>query len=258
MAADLQSARAQLAQAEATVNQNEVNLEHAIIAAPIDGIVIARNVDVGQTVAASLSSPTLFEIAADLTKMRVKANIDEADMGRVRAGQAARFTVDAYPETTFTGTVLQVRLQPTVTQNVTTYASVIEVANPRGRLKPGMTASIRIEIARRSDALRVANSAVRFKPTAALLAALGQTAVMAPPAGTRVWTYPNGVLTPVAVRTGITDGTQTELVEAALQPGATVVTSMTVDGVKSETTRKVTSPLTGGRPMGGPGGPPPM
>ena len=173
--ADMQAARAQLVQAEAALNQNEVNVTHTVITAPIDGIVIERSVDVGQTVAASLQSPTLFQIAADLTKMRLKASIDEADMGRVRPGQAVRFTVDAYPEETFTGAVSQVRLQPTVTQNVTTYASIIDVANPEVKLKPGMTANIRIEIARRTGVLRVPNAALRFRPTEEIFAALKTT-----------------------------------------------------------------------------------
>jgi len=269
--ADLKAARAQLAQAEATLYQNEVNVGHAIITAPIDGTVIARNVDVGQTVAASLQSPTLFEIAADLTRMRVKASIDEADMGRVRAGQAATFTVDAYPTEVFRGAVIQVRLQPTVTQNVTTYSSIVNVANPDLRLKPGMTANIRIQVASRSGVLRVPNAAFRFKPTTEILTALAQpdavrpatsTRAAASPGGSRVWVYANGLLTAVAVRTGISDGTNTELVDTSLGEGARVITAVTLDGSSSSgTTRKgTTSPLTGGRsPMGGgPPGPPPM
>jgi HlyD family secretion protein len=252
-----ESARAQLAQAEASVAQNEVNLEHASITTPIDGTVIARNVDVGQTVAASLSSPTLFEIAADLTKMQLKADIDEADIGRVQAGQAVRFTVDAYPQSTFTGTVSQVRLQPTVSQNVTTYVSVIDVANPDLRLKPGMTASIHIEIVRRNDVPRVPNTALRFKPTDELLAALGQQEQAPLGRGSHLWTYANGKLTPVAVRTGISDATLTELADTPLPPGTAVVSSMSANGAKSATTRgtTTTSPLLPTRPAGGRGGP---
>ena len=125
--AQLRSAQAQLVQAEASLNQSLVNLQHTVIEAPIDGIVISRNVDVGQTVAASMQAPTLFVIAADLTKMRVAADVDESDVGRIRPGQPVRFRVDAYPNEEFSGTVVQVRLQPKVTQNVVTYATVIDV-----------------------------------------------------------------------------------------------------------------------------------
>jgi HlyD family secretion protein len=173
--AQLVSSQAQVTQAEATLNQNQVNVEHTIIAAPIDGIVIQRSVDVGQTVAASLQSPTLFIIAADLTKMQVNASIDEADVGRIRPGQTVTFRVDAYPGQQFEGSVAQIRLQPVVVQNVTTYATIINVPNPELKLKPGMTANLRVQIATRSDVLRVPNAAIRFRPTNDIFAALNQT-----------------------------------------------------------------------------------
>ena len=173
--AQLQSAQAQVTQSRASLNQAQVNLQHTVIAAPIDGIVISRNVDVGQTVAASMQAPTLFVIAADLTKMKVNANIDEADVGRIRPGQHVVFRVDAYPADDFGGTVSQIRLQPTTVQNVVTYATVIDVPNPDLRLKPGMTANVSIQIARRTDVLRVPNMALRFRPTEDMFAALGQT-----------------------------------------------------------------------------------
>lgn len=166
--------RAAVRQAEASVNQAQVNLDHTVITAPIDGIVIQRNVDVGQTVAASMQAPTLFVIAADLREMQVNANVDEADVGRIRPGQRVTFRVDAYPTDTFTGTVTQVRLQPVVVQNVTTYGTVIAVPNPELKLKPGMTANVRIEIARRTNVLRVPNAALRFRPTEEMFAAFGQ------------------------------------------------------------------------------------
>jgi HlyD family secretion protein len=172
--AQLKSAQASLTQAKAALNNQQVNLEHTVITAPIDGIVISRNVDVGQTVAASMQAPTLFVIAADLTKMQVNANIDEADVGRMRPGQNVRFRVDAYPTETFEGTVSQIRLQPVVVQNVTTYGTVIDVPNTQLKLKPGMTANVKIEIAKRSDALRIPNAALRFRPTTDLFAALNQ------------------------------------------------------------------------------------
>ena len=172
--AQIKSAEAQVTQAEASLNQNEVNLQHTIITAPIDGIVISRAVDVGQTVAASMSAPELFVLAADLTKMRVIANIDEADVGRIRPGQPATFTVDAYAAEEFEGTVSQIRLEPVVLQNVVTYATVIDVPNPDLELKPGMTATVTLEIARRDDVVRIPNAALRFRPTPQMFAALNQ------------------------------------------------------------------------------------
>jgi HlyD family secretion protein len=166
--------QAAVSQSQASVNQNQVNLDHTIITAPIDGIVTQRSVDVGQTVAASMQAPTLFIIAADLTKMQVNANIDEADVGRIRPGQHVTFHVDAYPTDNFEGTVSQIRLQPVVVSNVTTYGTVIDVPNPQLKLKPGMTANVKVEIAKRTDALRVPNAALRFRPTAELFAALNQ------------------------------------------------------------------------------------
>ena len=170
--AQLRSSMASLTQAEASLNQAKVNLEHTIITAPIDGIVISRNVDVGQTVAASMSAPVLYLIAADLTKMQVIASIDEADVGRIRPQQVVRFTVDAYPTEEFIGAVSQVRLQPTVVQNVVTYATVIDVPNPQLKLKPGMTATVNIEIARADNVLRAPAAALRFRPTADMFTAL--------------------------------------------------------------------------------------
>jgi HlyD family secretion protein len=170
--AQLKSAQAAMTQAQANLNQAEVNLQHTIIRSPIDGIVISRNVDVGQTVAASLNAPTLFLLAADLTKMQVRANVDEADVGRIRPGQRVRFRVDAYPTEEFEGRVSQVRLQPTVVQNVVTYTTVIDVPNPQLKLKPGMTANVNIEIARAENVLRVPNAALRFRPTAEMFTAL--------------------------------------------------------------------------------------
>ncbi|MGH9315051.1 MAG: efflux RND transporter periplasmic adaptor subunit [Vicinamibacterales bacterium] len=172
--AQLRSAQAGLTQARANLNQTQVNLQHTVIHAPIDGIVISRNVDVGQTVAASMQAPTLYLLAADLTKMKVNANIDEADVGRIRPGQTVHFRVDAYPTDDFLGTVSQIRLQPVVVQNVVTYATVIDVPNPELKLKPGMTANVTIEIARRSNVVRVPTMALRFRPMTDTFAALGQ------------------------------------------------------------------------------------
>jgi HlyD family secretion protein len=172
--ATVNQSQAAVSQSQASVNQNQVNLDHTVIEAPIDGIVIQRSVDVGQTVAASMQAPTLFIIAADLTKMQVNANIDEADVGRIRPGQHVTFKVDAYPTDTFEGTVSQIRLQPVVVQNVTTYGTVIDVPNAQLKLKPGMTANVKVEIAKKSDTLRVPNAALRFKPSTDVFAALNQ------------------------------------------------------------------------------------
>jgi HlyD family secretion protein len=172
--AALNSARAGVTQSQASLNQAQVNLDHTIITAPVDGIITQRSVDVGQTVAASMTAPTVFIIAADLTKMQVSANIDEADVGRIRPGQRATFRVDAYPTDTFTGIVAQIRLNPIVVQNVTTYATMLNVDNSDLRLKPGMTANLRIEVSRKSNVLRVPNAAVRFRPSADVFAALNE------------------------------------------------------------------------------------
>ena len=172
--AQLKSQLAQVEQAKTSVENAKVNLDHTIITAPIDGIVISRNVDVGQTVAASMQAPTLFIIAADLTKMQVNANIDESDVGNIRPDQQVTFRVDAYPNETFMGSVGQVRLNPQTVQNVVTYSTVINVPNPQLKLKPGMTANVNIEIAHRSNVLRVPNTALRFRPTPETFTALNQ------------------------------------------------------------------------------------
>src|SRR5678815_732201 len=172
--AAVNSAKASVGQSQANFNQAQVNLDHTIITSPVDGIVTQRSVDVGQTVAASMQAPTLFIIAVDLTKLQVSANIDEADIGRIRPGQRATFRVDAYPTDTFEGTVAQVRLQPVVVQNVTTYATIINAPNADLKLRPGMTATLRVEVSQKSDVLRVPSAALRFRPTADVFAALNQ------------------------------------------------------------------------------------
>ena len=172
--AQIKSSEASLVQAVASLNNQKVNLDHTVITAPIDGIVIARSVDQGQTVAASMNAPTLFILAADLTKMQVLANIDEADVGRMRPGQVVTFRVDAFPTETFNGTVQQVRLQPAVVQNVVTYSTVIAVPNGELKLKPGMTANVNIEVARKSNVLRLPAAALRFRPTEEMFQVLNQ------------------------------------------------------------------------------------
>ncbi|MGK2856539.1 MAG: efflux RND transporter periplasmic adaptor subunit [Thermoanaerobaculia bacterium] len=157
-------AQAQVQQAAAGLSQAETNLGYTKIFSPIDGVVAARQYDVGQTVAASFQAPTLFTIAQDLTKMQIQADVDQADIGRIEQGQVARFTVDAYPEEQFQGKIAQVRLNATVNQNVVTYPVIIEVPNPDEKLRPNMTANVTIDVAEVGDVLRVPNAALRFRP----------------------------------------------------------------------------------------------
>jgi HlyD family secretion protein len=161
---NLESARAGLQQAEALLEGADVNLRYATITSPISGVVISRAVDVGQTVAASLSAPTLFTIANDLKKMQVQASVDEADIGNVKVGQKVQFRVDSYPEDKFEGAVTQVRLAPVITQNVVNYTVIISVSNPDLKLMPGMTATVSIEVDKRMDVLRAPIQAIRFTP----------------------------------------------------------------------------------------------
>jgi HlyD family secretion protein len=171
---NIQQAQANIEQANAQLTTSQTNLEHSIITSPIDGIVTQRSVDVGQTVAASMTAPQLFVIAEDLTQMQVSANIDESDVGRVTPGQDVSFRVDAFPGIDFHGTVAQIRLNPTVVNNVTTYATMISVPNNDLRLKPGMTTNLKIQVSHRSETLRVPNSAIRFRPNVDTFAALNQ------------------------------------------------------------------------------------
>ncbi len=163
--AGVQQAQAQVQQAEAALRLAEVNLAHTTITSPIDGVVVSRDVNVGQTVAASLSAPTLFTIAKDLTQMQVIANIDQADIGLVEQAKSVKFTVDAFPGKDFDGTIQQMRLNPVNVQNVVTYNVVIDVNNPDQKLKPGMTANLTITIDERNNVLKVPNAALRFTPT---------------------------------------------------------------------------------------------
>jgi HlyD family secretion protein len=168
---EMLSAEAQVAQARASVGMAKVDLDRTTIRSPISGTVLQRAVDVGQTVAASLSAPTIFTIAQDLSKMEVRAAIDEADVGKLREGLEARFTVDAYPGREFVATIFQVRSNPNVQQNVVTYDAILRVDNPDGKLRPGMTASVRIVTEKHENVLRIPNAALRFKPPADLILA---------------------------------------------------------------------------------------
>ncbi len=194
-------ARAQAQQAGASVQLASVNLENSIIRAPIDGVVVARNVDVGQTVAASFQAPTLFLIANDLREMQVLANIDEADIGQLGPDSRVTFTVDAFPAEDFKGRISQIRLAPQTLQNVVTYTAVVQVDNPELKLKPGMTANVTAIVAEKRDVVTVPNAALRFR------------------GGSNIWKIAGTQLTPVPVKLGVTDGVKTEVISGALQPG---------------------------------------
>ncbi len=234
--AQLQSAQAQVAQGEAGLRQAELNLEHTVINAPVDGVVVSRNVDVGQTVAASLQAPTLFLIAQDLTKMQVDTNVDEADVGRVRVGQAVSFTVDSFPGEAFAGEVIQVRKAPQILQNVVTYDVVVSAPNPAQKLLPGMTANVRIVTDRKDDVLKVPNAALRFRPPGVASersSAGGARGLQSTPGTARgelpgqVWVVgADGQPRTVMLRLGISDGAFTEVVEGDLRERQPVIVGL--------------------------------
>jgi HlyD family secretion protein len=226
----LSSANSQVKQAQAGLDQALVDLNHTQITAPVDGTVVARRMDVGQTVAASFQAPTIFEIAQDLTKMQVDTNVDEADVGVVKLGQPARFSVDAYPTRTFEGQVTQIRQAPINVQNVVTYDVVVAVGNPDLKLYPGMTANVKILTNREDNVLRIPNAALRFRPPSPA-GSKPITAVHA--AGRRqageqtVWILTGNKPQSVAVKLGITDGTYTAVDAGGLQEGEEVITGST-------------------------------
>src|SRR5436305_1203482 len=247
-------ARAGLAQSQAALKQAQTTLAYTKSYSPIDGQVVARQYDIGQTVAASFSAPTLFTIAKDLTKMQVQADVDQSDIGQIKVGERVHFTVDAYPDQTFRGQISQVRLNATVSQNVITYPVIIEVPNPDLQLRPSMTANVTIDVANVRDVLRVPNAALRFRPETATdgqKTAGGAGRTGAPGGGgSGNWQRGGGrrqqqaqtvyVLNPAAedkknelravqVRTGITDGRNTQVVSVVsgtLNPGDLVVTGV--------------------------------
>jgi HlyD family secretion protein len=235
----LAQARAQELQAKAAVEFAAVNLQHTVITAPIDGTVISRNVDVGQTVAASLQAPTLFVIANDLTHMQVLADIDEADVGQLGPNSEVAFTVDAYPTDTFHGSIAQIRLSPNTVNNVTTYTAVINVDNSDLKLKPGMTANINAVVARRDDVLAVPNAALRYRPANA-----GK-----PTRGPVVWRIENDKLQPVSLKLGLTDGIKTEVVSGDLHDGDRLAAAVAPGGVRPDQAKSpfLPSPRGGGR-----------
>jgi HlyD family secretion protein len=207
--------QANIAQNQSALQEAQVNLEYTNIVSPVDGIVVSRNVDVGQTVAASFQTPTLFLIAKDLTHMQVDTNVSESDIGGIKPGQQAVFTVDAFAGRQFEGVVSQVRQAPITVQNVVTYDVVISVANPQALLKPGMTASVMLETARHDGVLRVPVQALHFNPSKTAAApGKGQPAV---------WVDDGGTLRRVAVTPGISDGDNVEIAAGDLREGQAVV-----------------------------------
>jgi HlyD family secretion protein len=218
--------QAQVKQFEASLRSAQIDLAYTYIKAPVDGVVVSRNIDVGQTVAASLSAPTLFQIAQDLTKMQVDTNVSEADVGRVRVGQPATFTVDAYPGRIFTGAVTSIRKAPINVQNVITYDAVASVSNADLKLFPGMTANVKILVDQRPNVLRVLNAALRYHPaseTPAPAAAPKRAGRAAAPEQAVSVMDPNNKQQRVKLTTGQTDGTYTEVTGGDLKDGDRVI-----------------------------------
>ncbi|MBX3693627.1 MAG: efflux RND transporter periplasmic adaptor subunit [Steroidobacteraceae bacterium] len=270
-------AAANVKSAEVALERARQNLAYTEIYAPIDGIVVERNVDVGQTVAASLSAPQLFLIANDLARMQILASVAESDIGAIHKGQPVTFTVQAFPEQSFTGTVQQVRLQSTTTENVVNYTVVIEVANPGEKLLPGMTASVDFVTGEAKDVLTIPNAALRFRATEAMLAEVrkaggtqGQRASGTRPAGEArgsgdargtgerrpadlaiLWYVDgNGRLARLPVRTGLTDGQRTEISGEGLKEGMNVIIGVTQSGASAQSS----SPFQSAPMQGGPRG----
>ena len=243
----LLQARAQVTQAKAAVDVASVNLQHTIITAPIDGTVVARSVDVGQTVASSLQAPTLFMIANDLTRMQVLADIDEADVGQLKPQSRVSFTVDAYPTETFSGNVSQIRLSPQTVQNVVTYTAVIDVANAELKLKPGMTASVTATVAEQKDVLAVPNAALRFRPE-------GAEVTRSRGGSGTVYRVNGQTLEPVKLRLGLTDGMSTQVVSGDLKEGDNIaIPALTANkaGAPAAAAKSPFGGNAGGRPAGG-------
>jgi len=260
-------AAANVKSAQVALDRARQNLAYAEIYAPIDGIVVERNVDAGQTVAASFSAPQLFLIAEDLAHMQILASVAESDIGSIHEGQPVSFTVQAWPTGKFTGTVKKVRLQSTTTDNIVSYTAVIEVANPEGKLLPGMTASVDFITGEARDVLTVPNAALRFRPTEAMLASIGaqrpagaagraQSAGAAQgsegahrPANTAALWYLDaaGKLVRARVRTGLTDGQRTEVSGEGLAAGREIIVGVTQANSGAAATNPFQSQPMGGR-----------
>jgi HlyD family secretion protein len=260
--ADLDQAMANLHQAEANLkikqgalDKAKADLDHCTITSPIDGVVISRNVDVGQTVAASLQAPVIFQIANDLSKMQIDANVAEADVGVLEVGQDVDFTVDAFPTRTFHGKVVQVRNAPITVQNVVTYDTVIGVSNPDLKLKPGMTANVSIVVAHKDNVLQIKNAVLRYRPADATPGVASGGSTTRTPGSARsggrerrtsertVYVLPGGRPQPAQIKTGISDGVVTEVIEG-LKEGDRVVAAELAS--KSPAASPPPNPFSGG------------
>jgi HlyD family secretion protein len=261
--AGVKAAEGSVAQTRGALLQSKTNLRYSVIRSPVDGVIISRAVDVGQTVAASFQTPTLFTIAQDLTKMQIEVSVDEADISRIKLDQKATFTVDSYPEQSFKGKVVQIRNAPIITQNVVTYITVVNVDNSDLKLKPGMTANVSIEVAKKDDVLKLPPAALRFKPKSKT-----EESKQARPAGSipgsgpregggkpggrkgaggqQVYTLKDNKPVAVPVKTGIANNSAIELLESTLKEGDEVITEQ-IGGDTKKKASSSSSPM--GRPF---------
>jgi HlyD family secretion protein len=239
---DVAAAEGDVARARATLHQAQVNLAYTTIVSPVDGTVISRNVDVGQTVAASLQAPTLFTIAEDLRAMQVHTSVPEADVGKLKAGMKATFTVDAFPDEKWKGTVREIRNASQINQNVVTYDAVVDVENRDARLRPGMTATVSFVYAERVRATSIPNAALRYKPKKDDKKDDAVEAGPRPRDGQRsIFLLVNGSLTRRVVRLGISDGKVTEILEGEIRPGDQMVVDDKSEGTKRDGGRRLPS-----------------
>jgi len=240
--ADIKLSEAQVMQARASLEIAKTDLEHTAIVSPLNGIVISRNVDVGQTVVASFQTPTLFNVAEDLVHMQIDTNVDEADIGMVAVGQDVKFTVDAFPDDVFEGKVTEIRMSPIIFQMVVTYDTIVSVNNSSLRLKPGMTANTSILVASKEQIMRVPNAALHYTPSSVLK---GESDKKAPeskrPSGkpsTHIWLLDRGNLKQVVVKPGIADDNFTEILSDEVKEGMEVVTAETSSSPTTKTKQK--------------------
>ena len=234
--ANLAQAEAQLAAAEATLIKAKQNLGYCVISSPVNGVIIDRRVNIGQTVNSSMSAPSLFLIAKDLKKMQVWVSVNEADVGEIKVGQKAEFTVDAFPNRTFFGEVLKIRLNATMSQNVVTYIAEIGTDNSDETLLPYLTANVEFILAERDNVLAVPNSALRFTPDAAMVPE--EYLNFSRNEDERsVWVMRDGKICPVAVKTGLNDGVHSEIIAGNLKPGDEVITGVTVVKIEENNTQ---------------------
>ena len=262
---NLNKAKASYNNAMAQHKRNQINLDYALIYSPIDGVVLNKEVEEGQTVAASFNTPTLFTIANDLTQMQVEADIDEADIGHIKEGQRVEFTVDAYPETIFEGEVTQLRWEPTVTNNVVTYTIIVDAPNPDYKLMPGMTATIQVYVLEKNDILVVPSKALRFTPDQKLMASymsqqtkpempegqtppeMGSIPQQAPSDATMVWVKEGTNIHPVPVKIGLNDDINAEIL-SGVKSGQEVILSMEQKGANETAARSGGNPFMPGPP----------